>query len=166
MAEKMWISSGNNFRVWSRFPNWGLKLKSELQDPKGGLLQPYCTDVITPPLPSVHTVHHTSCCVFSRSHALYVQKILILPKFHFLNSNIEINKFSYHISLCLTLWHFLFSPSGCLGHRHPALHCAFYSADSRCHSARSLERCGVLSETTVGQAAGDQCKLSSAKRWT
>lgn len=51
------------------------------------------------------------------------------------------------------------SAPGSVGDRHIALYCAFYPAHSRRHSARSLERCGVLSQTTVGKAAGDQCEL-------
>ncbi|KAF3850853.1 hypothetical protein F7725_012625, partial [Dissostichus mawsoni] len=42
---------------------------------------------------------------------------------------------------------------------HLALHCALHPAHSRRHSARSLERCGVLPETTVGEVAGDPCEL-------
>lgn len=51
------------------------------------------------------------------------------------------------------------SAPGSVGDRHIALYCAFYPAHSRRHSARSLERCGVLSQTTVGKAAGDQREL-------
>ena len=51
------------------------------------------------------------------------------------------------------------STPGSVGDRHFALHCAFHPANPWCHSARSLEWCGVLPETAVGKTAGDQCKL-------
>lgn len=46
-----------------------------------------------------------------------------------------------------------------MGDGHLALHCALHPAYSRRHSARSLERGGVLPETTVGEVAGDPCEL-------
>ncbi len=52
-----------------------------------------------------------------------------------------------------------------MGDRHLALHSAFHPANSRRHAARSLERCGVLPETPVGEAAGDQCELYKVGRW-
>lgn len=51
------------------------------------------------------------------------------------------------------------SKPGSVGDRHLTLHRAFHPPNSRSHSARSLERCGLLPETTVGEAAGDQCEL-------
>lgn len=56
------------------------------------------------------------------------------------------------------------STSGSVGDRHLTLHCAFHSPNSRCHSARSLERRGVLLKTPVGEAAGDQCELYKVDR--
>lgn len=46
-----------------------------------------------------------------------------------------------------------------MGDCHLTLHSAFHPANSRRHSAGSLERCGVLPKTPVGEAAGDQCEL-------
>lgn len=51
------------------------------------------------------------------------------------------------------------SSPGSVGHCHLTLHCAYHPANSRCHPAGSLERCGVLPEAPVGEAAGNQCKL-------
>lgn len=51
-----------------------------------------------------------------------------------------------------------------MGDSHLALHSAFHPANSRGHSARSLERCGVLPKTPVGEAAGDQCELYKVGR--
>lgn len=51
------------------------------------------------------------------------------------------------------------STPGSVGDRHSALHSAFHPANSRRHSPGSLERCGVLPKTPVGEAAGDQCEL-------
>lgn len=52
------------------------------------------------------------------------------------------------------------STPGSVGDRHLALHRAFHPADKRRHSARSLERCGVLPEAPVGETPGNQCELS------
>lgn len=51
-----------------------------------------------------------------------------------------------------------------MGDRHLALHSAFHPANPGRHSARSLERGGVLPQTTVGEAAGDQCELYKVGR--
>lgn len=53
-----------------------------------------------------------------------------------------------------------FTP-GRVGDRHLALHRPLHPAHPRRHSAGSLERCGVLPETPVGETAGDQRELKS-----
>lgn len=65
----------------------------------------------------------------------------------------------YHRWILLSVAHLSVPTAGCVGDRHFALHRAFHPADSRRHSARSLEGGGVLPETSVGQAAGDQREL-------
>lgn len=66
---------------------------------------------------------------------------------------------SNHIFYLRSLVPFPLCSSGSVGDCHVALHCAFYPAHSRRHSARSLERCGVLPQTAVGKATGDKCEL-------
>lgn len=67
---------------------------------------------------------------------------------------------SFHrLSVSLSLIELFSSTPGRVGDRHVALHRAFHPPDPRRHSAGSLERCGVLPEASVGEAAGDQCEL-------
>lgn len=73
--------------------------------------------------------------------------------------NIEV--YRVYLLFITSVWSlFLSSTPGSVGDRHLALHSAFYPVNSRRHSARSLERCGVLPKTPVGEAAGDQCELN------
>lgn len=88
----------------------------------------------------------------SHPSAVIISVNPLLPHRHFCD-------LYFHLCLFLLPDFPVLSTPGSVGDRHLALHRAFHPADSRCHAARSLERCGVLFETPVGEAAGDQCEL-------